>query len=242
MCDSIGIFMTVRTDIITIAKAKKNAAGKKNAVGETEENRMTFFDLKNHRYMMSPDTGDNMGAGNAAAPEGSATTGTQTQPQSFDDFLKSNPEFQREFDRRTSKALDTAKTKWQADAEAARTEAERLAKMSAEQRAAEEMKQKLDALAKREQEVSKRELMAQAKEELTGRGMPTELLSALDLSSADNCKSSMDTIEAVWRAAIQSGVNERMKGTTPKNAAGSAPDTSKMTDEEYYKYMETQQK
>lgn len=58
-------------------------------------------------------------------------------PQTFDDLLK-NKEHQAEFDRRVTKALETAKAKWQTEqdaaVEAAKTEAEKLAKMNAEKK------------------------------------------------------------------------------------------------------------
>ena len=76
--------------------------------------------------------------GATAGTEGGVNKGGTTTYQSFDDFLK-DPKNQAEFDRRVEKALNTSRTKMQADIEAkmaeVRTEAEKMAKMNAEQKA-----------------------------------------------------------------------------------------------------------
>ena len=90
-------------------------------------------------------SGDAGAADGAGAAEGGAAT-----PPSFDDFLK-DPKNQAEFDRRVAKALDTNRTKMQADIEAkmaeARTEAEKMAKMNAEQKAQYEREKQAKELA-----------------------------------------------------------------------------------------------
>ena len=92
--------------------------------------------------------GGGSASGNAAGSEGGQTVIVENDPaagepeaggvMSFDDFLK-DPKNQAEFDRRVGKALETSRSKMQADIEAkiiaARTEAEKLAKMNAEQKA-----------------------------------------------------------------------------------------------------------
>lgn len=64
--------------------------------------------------------GEGDGGTNANAPDnqtadngGNAQTGTPQKP-TFDDMLK-DKDIQSEFDKRVSKALETAKTKWQKD-------------------------------------------------------------------------------------------------------------------------------
>lgn len=85
-------------------------------------------------------------------------TNTNTQVQekqgevlSFDEILKDKA-YQSEFDKRLSKALDTAKTNWEKEAEGKRTEAEKLAKMDADEKHKYELskveQEKNDALAK----------------------------------------------------------------------------------------------
>ena len=127
--------------------------------------------------------------------------------------------------------------------EEARSEAERLASMSAEQRAQHEREQaanaireRENAIAQREREVTRRELRNEAISTLTARGLPTELESLLDYSSADACNASIETAEKAFRHAVQTGIDARLKasGVTLHTSTGGKPDYSKMSDEEYY--------
>lgn len=79
--------------------------------------------------------GGGSGEGEGAGGEGGAGSDT---PPSFDDFLKTGGN-QAEFDRRVQKAVNTAVTKaqekWQALADDKLSEAEKLAKMTKEEKA-----------------------------------------------------------------------------------------------------------
>lgn len=152
----------------------------------------------------------------AGTQAGNAEQGGETTP-SFDDVLKDKA-MQAEFDRRVTKALNTAKEGWQKDAEerlaAAKTEAERLAKMTAEQKAEHERKQKENELADREAKLAYRELKAEAQTQLSEKGLPAGLIAGVNMTNADECKKSIEAIEAAFRAAVQEGVEERLKGKT----------------------------
>ena len=98
--------------------------------------------------------GDGAGAGEGGNGGGSGTggegePGAGTESMSFDDFLKGEGN-QAEFDRRVQKAIDTAvsnaQQKWQALTDDRLSEAEKLAKMNKEEKAA-YMQQKKEKLA-----------------------------------------------------------------------------------------------
>ena len=93
--------------------------------------------------------GDDGGTGDGNG-DGSGAEGGNNEPMSFDDFLAQEGN-QAEFDRRVQKAIDTAVTKaqekWQALTDDKLSEAERLAKMTKEEK--EQYQQK-----KREKEVN----------------------------------------------------------------------------------------
>lgn len=152
----------------------------------------------------------------------------------LDDLLKGNKDHQAEFDRRISKALDTAKAKWEQEAEskiaAAKTEAEKLAKMNAEQKAQHEREQREKELSDREAALTLRELKAEAAGTLTEKGLPLELLDSLSYQDADQCKASIEAVEKVWRKAVQTGVEERLKSSPPKVGNATIPtEPEKMT-------------
>lgn len=169
-------------------------------------------------------SGDAGGAPGAAGSEGGAAGGeggAATLP-SFDDFLK-DPKNQAEFDRRVAKALDTSRTKMQADIEAkmqeARTEAEKMAKMNAEQKAQYEREKQAKELADREAAITKRELMATAKEQLAEKGLPISLASVLNYSSAEECTASIDAVGKAFQEAVEKAVNDRLAGGKPPKKA-----------------------
>lgn len=168
-------------------------------------------------------SGDAGGAPGAAGAEGGAAGGEggATLP-SFDDFLK-DPKNQAEFDRRVAKALDTSRTKMQADIEAkmqeARTEAEKMAKMNAEQKAQYEREKQAKELADREAAITKRELMATAKEQLAEKGLPISLASVLNYSSAEECTASIDAVGKAFQEAVEKAVNDRLAGGKPPKKA-----------------------
>ena len=164
------------------------------------------------------------GAEGSAAGAGDAGAGAGATPPSFDDFLK-DPKNQAEFDRRVAKALETSRTKMQADIEAkmaeARTEAEKMAKMSADQKAEYERETQAKELADREAAITKRELMATAKEQLAEKGLPISLASVLNYASAEECSASIDAVGKAFQEAVEKAVNDRLAGGKPPKKAES---------------------
>ena len=156
---------------------------------------------------------------NAAANQPAAGSEPQKNDtsgiQGFDDYLKAGG--QSEFDKRVSKALETARAKWDADAKAQAAEAEKLAKMNAEEKAKHEREKAEQKLREREAEITRRELKASAKEILAEKKLPLSLAELpLDYTDADKCKASLDTLEKAFNEAVTAAVDDRMKGSAPK--------------------------
>lgn len=166
--------------------------------------------------------GAGAGSEGAAGGSGPAAGGDGSQPISFDDFLK-DPKNQAEFDRRVAKALTTSKTKWEQDmaakAEEAKTEAEKMAKMNAEQKAQYQREKKDEELTKRENEITRRELMATAKEQLAEKGLPISLANVLNYSSAEECTASIEAVGKAFQEAVEKAVNDRLAGGKPPRKA-----------------------
>lgn len=167
-------------------------------------------------------TGDGDGTGEEKKTE--TDDGTGTGASSFDDLLK-DPKNQSEFDKKIAKALETAKGKWEAEAtkkiEDAKTEAEKLAKMNADQKAEYERQKSLEELAKREKDINTRELKAQAYETLAEKGLPKVLANILNYESAETCNQSIEAVQKAFQTAVEKAVNERLRGgTPPKGATG----------------------
>ena len=168
--------------------------------------------------------GDAGAAGAEGGAGGAGDAGAGATPPSFDDFLK-DPKNQAEFDRRVAKALETNRTKMQADIETklaeARTEAEKMAKMSADQKAQYEREKQAKELADREAAITRRELMATAKEQLQEKGLPISLASVLNYASAEECTASIDAVGKAFQEAVEKAVNDRLAGGKPPKKAES---------------------
>ena len=161
------------------------------------------------------DGGNGGGSGEGAGGEGGAGGDT---PPSFDDFLKTGGN-QAEFDRRVQKAVNTAVTKaqekWQALADDKLSEAEKLAKMTKEEKAQYMQQKREKELTDREAAITRKELMAEAKNTLASDGLPQELAEVLDYSDADTCKKSMEKVKEVFQRAVETAVEEKLKGGKP---------------------------
>ncbi len=141
---------------------------------------------------------------------------------SFDDILKDKA-FQAEFDRRLSKGIETAlaneRKRLEQIADDKISEAEKLAKMSDLEKQKYQQEKEAEELKRREAALTKRELMAEAKVTLADKGLPLELAGLLDYSSADAVNNSITTMAETYHNAVQSGVNEKLKGGKPPREA-----------------------
>ena len=100
----------------------------------------------------------------------------------FDEILK-DPKYQAEFDKRVAKSIETAKTKWDQEAEAKRKELEEEAKLSAE----EKIKKQMEKLTQ-ENEVykaneAKRAMKDASLEYIKSKGYSNAIADLVDLSS-----------------------------------------------------------
>lgn len=160
------------------------------------------------------------GAASGAAGGNGATGTQQTQQNSgnlsaFDQFLQQDG-MQAEFDRRVSKALETQKGKMTATIQQqindAVTEAQRLAKMTQAEREEHDRQKQAEELAKREAAITRRELTATAKDTLASKGLPISLADILNYESADTANASIAAVEKAFQSAVQTAVEDRLKG------------------------------
>lgn len=166
-------------------------------------------------------------AGGEATPDQGAAGADggdeEPKPMSFDEMLASNPEYQKEFDRRTTKGINTAVSKERDRLNKLHndqlTEAQKLANMTEDEKRAYQDQKKEKELADREAAITKRELMAEAKNALADKGLPASFANLLDYTDADTVKKSIETLAGEWAPAIEGTVNERLKGgRAPKDA------------------------
>lgn len=180
--------------------------------------------------------GDAGGDGGGSGGEGGAAGGSSGNgPMSFDDFLRGEGN-QAEFDRRVQQAVSTAvseaQEKWQLLTDDKLSEAEKLAKMTKEEKARYLQKKKEKELTDREAAVTRKELMAEAKNTLAEKKLPVELAEVLNYTDAEACKSSIAAVEKAFQKAVETAVDERLKGGEPPRRA---PEGNLPTKEQYAK-------
>lgn len=181
------------------------------------------------------------------APEGSGGgEGGSEEPKptdppkvTFDDFLK-DKDNQAEFDRRMQKgirtAIDNEKARLEALADEKISEAEKLNKMTELERKAYEQRKESEKIAQRERNITRRELMAEAKNTLSDKKLPSALAELLDYSDAEKCNASLATVEKVFNEAVEAAVNDKLKGGKPPKSVPQK-DTIKEMEEEVLRLM-----
>lgn len=168
--------------------------------------------------------GDGDGAGDGSeGGDGGGKGDEGGKEPTFDELLAAG--HQAEFDRRVQKAITTAVTnaqeKWRVMTDDKVSEAEKLAKMTASERTEYLQQKKEKELADKEAAITKRELMAEAKNTLTEKNIPLELAEVLNYTDADACNKSISAIEKAFQGAVEKAVEERLKGgEPPKRASG----------------------
>jgi len=110
----------------------------------------------------------------AGAGEGSNTGATENNTPSFDDVLGQNRAYKAEYDKRVKEALQAAQTEWETQQQEKITEADKLKKMNADEKAKYELDKRAKELDKKEKDITTRELKAQAGVMVTASHNPQE--------------------------------------------------------------------
>ena len=153
--------------------------------------------------------------------------GAEGEVMTFDEILQ-DKYYQSEFDKKVAKALETARTKWEKEAEVKKTEAEKLAKMDAE----EKLKYERDKIIEERDNALSRlnayELEKEAIKIANEKGVPIAFLKAINFSTtkAEDLKEIIEGFEAIYKQSVQDGINEKMKEKTPKTVVDTATKTN----------------
>lgn len=191
--------------------------------------------FRKFQRMLEADTGAGVnGSGNT----GNTDTTTQNESTSNEKTETNQSEktfTQKDVDKLIQERVAREQAKWEKKVQDERTEAEKLAKMNADQKAEYEKQKREDELAKREKDITTRELRATAYETLAEKNLPKELVDILNYSDAEQCNKSIEAVEKAFQSAVEKAVNDRLRGgNPPKGGQGSKLDYSKMSDAEYY--------
>ena len=159
------------------------------------------------RWLRAPDSGGSTGGATAAAsgtdPASGGTTtpppdtGKAAEKPTFEELLK-DPAYKAEFDKHVSAG--------------AKTEAERLATLTEDQRKAEAA----TAFEQEKAQFQHERLVSETVKQLASKGLPVDFAEQLTGKDATATLANITAFEKTYNAAIEKGVNDRLKGSAPK--------------------------
>ncbi|GAB6702312.1 hypothetical protein BOVMAS03_14770 [Streptococcus uberis] len=159
--------------------------------------------------------------------EENVTTETKEQVDTQNETVEQpKQESERTFTRDDiAKMMTAERAKWeaeQADAiEKARSEGERLAKLSKDERAKEEEQKRLDAITKRERLVAEKEMRIETQTLLVEKGLPLEFIDIVLATTAEEVKTNIDNLQTIFDSAVEKRVDERLTQEKPRTGNGS---------------------
>jgi hypothetical protein len=180
-----------------------------------------FLPLNLQFFSADPGGAGGAGAGTTDPGAGGGTPPAIELPKTVEELQKL---LQSEADKRVSGALKTAQEKWEVDyktkLEAEKAEAEKLAKMSATEKAEALLAKTQKDIADREKAIAQKELKLETINILNEKKLPITFADVLLGEDAEKTKGNVDTFDKAFREAVEAAVNERLKGNPPKGGAG----------------------
>lgn len=140
----------------------------------------------------------------------------------FTDLLK-DPEYQRDFDKLVSKSLETAKGKWEEEYQAKVSEAEKLAKMNAEQKLKYELEKSNKERDEFKAQLEAGNLYKTATDIATDKGLPIGYLGLIDFSkeNAETITKKIDELVDLRAKDLEGYLNSKLQQPTPQEKVDS---------------------
>ncbi|WP_129692325.1 DUF4355 domain-containing protein [Gottfriedia acidiceleris] len=156
-----------------------------------------------------------------AGNEGDPGQGDPTPPPVTYTEEELQAKLQSETDRRVTEALKKQQAKWEEDfktkLETEKKEAQRLAKLSAEEQEREKFDKERKEFEAEKLQHQRDALELQTTKILADKKLPTQFASFLITENdADKVKAHIDSFEQTFQSAVQAAVEERLKGSAPK--------------------------
>ena len=115
-------------------------------------------------------------------------------------------------------AIEAAKQQWADEA----AEAERVKKLTPEEKAAEEQQKKDSEIASLRSQLLQKELRENATKALEKDGFPVGLADVLDYSSKERMEETLKNTTEIFKASLAVAIQTRLKGRTPEGLGGAA--------------------
>lgn len=164
-------------------------------------------------------TTENTGADNA----------TGNQKKTLDELLAEDKELQSQYDLKITNSLKTAKTNWEKELEDKKAEAEKLAKMSEEEKKNLQLEEAIKRATEAESKLNARDLEAETLKQAGSKGIPLELIQTLDFTkeTAESINSKLDIFEKTYKSEREKAISEYSKEAPPRT--GDKVDTDNLS-------------
>lgn len=152
---------------------------------------------------------------------------SQSEPEMIS-IEEADKRVEQEAERRLAKARKSWEAKFEERLEEAKSEGEKLAKMTAAEKEKAEQAKREEAFKQREAELNKRELTATVKDILIDKELPTDLTDILVKSGdADYINSAADSISKVIETRVNELVDKKLSGAgKPKGSSSDLDGTN----------------
>ncbi|MCY3077827.1 DUF4355 domain-containing protein [Aerococcus sp. JJEM-2022b] len=160
---------------------------------------------------------------------------SEQEKQTVDEIAnnqETNPEEKDNKEERTftrddlGKMIGAERKKWDEEKaqeiEEAKSEAERLAKLSKDEREKEQERKRKEELDKREKAIAYKELRIETRSQLSEEGLPLEFLDVVMADNADAISENIKNIRVVFDEAVEKRVDERLAQKSPKRGTTSS--------------------
>ena len=153
--------------------------------------------------------------------ESTETVDTQNEKTVDVESNADSEKHERTFTRaEISKMLAAERSKWEAEQatalEQAKSEGERLAKLTKDERAREEEAKRIADLEKREQNIAEREMKLATQSLLADEGLPQEFLDHVLAPTAEEVKAKITALRNAFDGEVEKRVNERLVQSAPR--------------------------
>lgn len=124
-------------------------------------------------------------------------------------------------------AIEAAKKQWLEEV----AEAERVKKLTPEQKAAEEQQKKDTEIENLRSQLLQKELRENATKVLEKDGFPVGLADVLDYSSKERMEETLKSTTTVFKESLAAAIQTRLKGKTPEGLGGAASSENLLRDQ-----------
>lgn len=126
-------------------------------------------------------------------------------------------QLQSQTDKRVTEALKTAKDKWMEEFSEKTSEAEKLAGLTAEERARVEFQKEKDAWEQEKTSFEAEKLKLEATKILSAEGLPISFVDYVATGNAEQITENIKVFKEAWETALGEAVTGKLKGKAPSS-------------------------